>query len=137
VSDISLDYGFFSTLILSLFLAWPGVVGGAAIGAAIGALASTARRMLGGALGCVLGALLGWGIGVLGYMAWALSDLSVSVDFSDAIVLALERAAPGLLVGAAIGGAAWRARRSLGAIFGALAGGALSATLWFALIGGR
>jgi hypothetical protein len=106
--DINLEYGFFDTIMLNLVLAWPGVVGGAAVGAAIGALAWTARRLSGGALGLFSGALIGWAIGLWGYFAWADSPLSTSVDFFDAVVLALERALPGLGAGAAIGGAAWR-----------------------------
>ena len=136
MSDINLEYGVFDTIMLNLVLAWPGVVGGAAIGAAIGALAWTARRLSGGALGLVSGALTGWAIGLWGYFAWANSPLSTSLDFFAAVELALERAVPGLLAGAAIGGAAWRRRRALGAALGAVVGALLSATLWFALAGG-
>jgi hypothetical protein len=137
LSDINLDFGFPSTVLFSFFLAWPGVLGGAAIGALIGALAWRKRRLAGGVLGGLLGVLIGWGVGFLGYLAWADTDISVSVDFFDAVILAVERSAPGLLFGAAIGGAVWPSRRDLGLVIGAVAAGALSATLWFALAGGR
>src|SRR5208283_18072 len=130
MSDINLEYGFFGTIGLYILLAWPGVVGGATIGAAIGALAWTARRMLGCVLGFFSGALIGWTIGLWGYFAWADSSLT-NIDFYNAVDLALERALPGLVVGAAIGGVAWRRRRGLGAAIGAVAGATLSATLLF------
>ena len=82
MSDINLEYGFFDTLILSLFIAWPVLLGCIAIGAAIGALAWRTRRLAGGALGGLLGVLAGWGIGLAVYEAWADTDLSVSVSFS-------------------------------------------------------
>ena len=132
MSDINLEYGFFDTIRLNIALAWPGVVGGAAIGA----LAWTARRLLGCVLGFFSGALIGWAIGLWGYFAWADSSLSTNVGFFDAVDLALERALPGLVAGVAVGGAAWRRRRGLGAAIGAVAGAILSATLWFAFAGG-
>ena len=69
-------------------------------------------RMLGCVLGFFSGALIGWTIGLWGYFAWADSSLT-NIDFYNAVDLALERALPGLVVGAAIGGAAWRRRRGL------------------------
>jgi hypothetical protein len=135
MSDISLDYGLFGTVMLFILLGWPGFVGGALIGATIGTLAWTTRRILGCLIGFVVGALVGWGVCLWGYQAWSASPMSTNVDFLDAIAMALERAFPGLLVGLAIG-AAWSRRRSLGAAIGALSGGMLSATLWFAIAGG-
>lgn len=136
MSDISLDYGFFGTVMLCILLAWPGFVGGAAIGAAIGALAWTRHRPFGCVIGFIAGALIGWGVCFWGYTAWANSPMSTNVDFVDAIYMAIERSVPGLLVGVAIGAAAWSRRRNLGAAIGALAGGMLSTTLWFAILGG-
>jgi hypothetical protein len=136
MSDINLDTGVFDTVMLCILLAWPGFVGGAAAGAVIGTLAWTRRPLLGCFLGFIAGALVGWGLGLWGYAAWANAPLSTSVDYGDAIWMAIERSIPGLLAGVAIGASAWSRRRSLGAAIGAVAGGMLSATLWFALAGG-
>jgi len=128
LSDISLSFSVFDLALLALLIGWPGIV----VGAALGVLVWPGRRLL----GCGAGALIGWAVGIAGFYAWTASDLHKTVDFAGAVVLAAERASPGLLVGAAIGGAARRSERLAGAAIGALVGGALSATAWFALAGG-
>ena len=134
MSDITLgDNGPLFWAMLVLFGAWPAILASAAFGAATGALVWTARRRWGCALGGFAGALIGWAVCYWGYLAWADSSLSISVDFPDAILLALERGSPGLLAGAAIGAMAWRRRRGAGAALGALAGFAISAAAGLAL----
>lgn len=136
MSDVSLDTGFFGTVMLFILLGWPGFVAGAAIGAVIGTLAWEAHRFVGCLVGVVAGALIGWGACLWGYQAWANSPMSTNIYFIEAIWIAVERSIPGLLAGLAIGAAAWSCRRSLGGVLGAVAGGLVSATLWFAVFGG-
>jgi hypothetical protein len=114
LSDISLNWSPFDMLLIALLLGSPG----AAIGALCGALGWRAHRIWGAALG----ALIGWLICLGAFIAWAESDLSLNLGFSDAAVLALRRGLPGLLVGAAAGAALWRSRRVFGALCGAFAG---------------
>jgi hypothetical protein len=127
LSDISLNWGPLDILLIALLLGSPG----AALGALCGAIGWRAHRVWGAALGALIGGLVCLGA----FIAWAESDLSLNLGFSDAAALALRRGLPGLFVGAAAGAALWRSRRVFGALCGALAGVAIWLGGWLAFTG--
>jgi len=56
MSDINLQFGWFTIAVLTLMFGWPGAI----VGAVAGALAWRRRRILGGLVGALAGAAL-WG----------------------------------------------------------------------------
>lgn len=122
MSDISLDWGPGVYALFALIISWPGIL----VGALCGAVLWKAHRVLGG----VLGAIVGFGVCLGGFVAWDKSDLSSTLGFPDAALLALKHGLPGLIAGAAIGALLRRNSRSSGAVCGALAGVVLSLSAW-------
>ena len=57
-----------------------------------------------------------------------MSDISIQITWFDLLLAAPVFGWPGLILGSALGALAWRKRRVLGAVLGAVAGCAI----WFA-----
>jgi hypothetical protein len=62
-----------------------------------------------------------------------MSDISLNFSLPDYLIMALVAGSPGLVVGAGLGAFAWRRRRILGAVFGAVLGALLCnvAAYWY------
>lgn len=128
MSDVGIPFGPLAYVFFALMMAWPAM----GIGVVCGALAWRGRRGLGGAIGAALGLV----VGVAGFFAWRNSRLTMNVDYYAAVERVLLGAAPGAIVGAALGGWYWRSARDRGVVVGGLAGGALGLLVWVGIRGG-
>jgi hypothetical protein len=127
LSDISLNWGPGDYALIALMIGGPGL----GIGCLCGAIAWRAHRVWGG----IAGAIAGFGLNLGAFFVWAGSNLSVSLDFHGALLLALAHGLPGLVAGAALGAWLWRSSRISGATCGALAGLVLWSGAWLYLGG--
>ena len=124
---MSLSWGPADYAVLVLLLSWPGVV----LGAAFGAVGWRAHRITGGMLGAVSGCV----VCLAAFLAWGASDLSLTLSFRDAALLALTKGLPVIAGGAIIGADVWRSRRIFGGACGALVGAAFWLIVSFYLEG--
>jgi len=128
MSDISLTITPLEILLFALFTGAPGI----GIGLVCGALIWRRRRWL----GALVGAGLGWAVNWTAFVVWRDGPLSRSLSYWPAIRMGLAHAAPGVVIGAALGAWRWPRARESGAAAGALIGGAASLALWVAITGG-
>ncbi len=102
-----------------------------AVGLLLGGVGWQPHRLLGAAVGGITGLALG----MLFWLVYLNTDLSVHFDPDELIFTGLRRGWPGILIGAVIGAALCRQRRVFGALCGAVLGFAPGLLVWWLLFG--